>query len=91
MSLKSGQTVSAPFSSRRDRNYNSLRTTKRNKIPIFKGIGDGPGQKGSEPGMIGEIMLDRTNGKFCWHSGFLSFSRRPKRLACRTRLLQGPL
>lgn len=69
MSFQLGQTVSVPFSSRRDRNYNSLRTTKRNKIPIYKGIGDGPGQKGSEPGMIGEIMLDRTNGKFCWHTG----------------------
>ncbi len=43
---------------RRDRNLNSVRTTKYHKIPISNG-----------PGMEGDIIVNRTTGQFCWHDG----------------------
>jgi len=55
----------------RDKTFTNTYVTDRLKIPKYKGFGTSPslGQIGDEPGMEGDIILDRTTGQFCWHDG----------------------
>ena len=39
------------------------------KIPQYKRIGTGPGSIGDEPGMEGDVILDRSTRQFCYHDG----------------------
>ncbi len=59
---------------RRDRIFHSVKTVKRDKIPQYRGFANfavNPtlGQIGNEPGMEGDVIIDRTTGNFCWHDG----------------------
>ena len=55
----------AKFNVTRDKILNHIQTTCVNQIPVYNSLS----QVGDEPGMEGDIILDRQTGLFCYHDG----------------------
>jgi len=53
------------FTVTKDTYYNNLYTTNNLKIPKYKNLA----QLGDQPGLEGNVILDKSTGEFCWHDG----------------------